>query len=84
MNLEMKKDSRNKWNILDKETGLVVIGNIANKKLALDVMKKYKAPEAPVGDVREKMSRKERIRHDRAKQMNMSYSDYVSKYCVGN
>ena len=83
-NLKLTQDSQRKWNVVNTITGLVVTGHFANKSFALDAMKNYKAPN--VVTVTKKsvtMSRKDQIRHARAKVQGISYADYVSKYVVG-
>ena len=82
-NLKLTQDSQRKWNVVNTITGLVVTGHFTNKSLALDAMKNYK--EEPVTATKKSitMSRKDQIRHARAKAQGISYADYISKYVVG-
>ena len=85
-NLKIAQDSKHKWNIINTTTNEIVAGHFVNKTLALEVMKNYKKlvePSLTATKNSKKMSRKDQIRHARAKKQGISYSDYVSKYCVG-
>jgi len=83
-NLKLTQDSQRKWNVVNTITNQVVTGHFTNKSLALDAMKNYKAPEDVTATKKPiTMSRKDHIRHVRAKAQGISYAEYVSKYVVG-
>ena len=83
MNLKIAQGKDNKWNIINVDTNNVATGHFTTSKLALDAMKNYK-PEPVTEKVKPvSMSRKDQIRHARAKKQGISYGDYISKYCVG-
>jgi ribosomal protein S2 len=82
-NLKLAQDSQRKWNIVDTITNRVVTGHFTNKTFALDAMKNYKEPVESVAKTSNSMSRKDQIRHARAKAQGISYSDYLSKYVFG-
>ena len=84
-NLKIAQDSKRKWNIVDTTTNKVVTGHFSNKTLALEVMKGYKIPEKTTLTTNKTsvtMSRKDQIRHARAKKQGISYSEYLNRYCV--
>lgn len=82
-NLKLVQDSQKKWNVIDTTTNRVVTGHFTNKTFALDAMKNYKEPVESVTKKSNSMSRKDQIRHARAKGQGISYGDYVAKYVVG-
>jgi hypothetical protein len=82
-NLKLVQDSQRKWNVIDIATNRVVTGHFTNKTFALDVMKNYKEPVESVTKKSNSMSRKDQIRHARAKAQGISYGDYLSKYVFG-
>jgi|GEM_PF-5786011 len=82
-NLKLTQDSQRKWNVINTITGLVVTGHFTNKSLALDAMKNYKEDVVTATKKSITMSRKDQIRHARAKAQGISYADYVAKYVVG-
>lgn len=82
-NLKLVQDSQRKWNIVNTTTNQVVTGHFTNKTFALDVMKKYQEPTESVVKKSNSMSRKDQIRHARAKAQGISYGEYLSKYIFG-
>lgn len=82
-NLKLVQDSQRKWNIVNTTTNQVVTGHFLSKSLALDAMKNYKELEESISKTSNSMSRKDQIRHARAKAQGISYGDYLSKYVVG-
>jgi hypothetical protein len=82
-NLKLVQDRQRKWNIVNTTTGAVVTGHFTNKTFALDAMKNYKEPVESVTKKSNSMSRKDQIRHARAKAQGISYGDYISKYVFG-
>jgi len=83
MNLKLQQDSKRKWNIINTITGEVATGHFSTKPLALDAMKNYKEEPVIEKKVNNSMSRKDQIRHARAKKQGISYADYISRYVVG-
>lgn len=81
MNLKIMQGKDNKWNIINTDTNNVVTGHFTTAKLALDAMKNYKPDPVTEKAKPVSTSRKDQIRHARAKKQGISYSNYISKYC---
>lgn len=78
-NLELRKDSDNKWFIFDNKNNRVVTGHIPNKEIALEWLKKLEnVPDDSKKEKRERnpLSRNAQIRADRAEKMGITIEEY--------
>jgi tetrahydrodipicolinate N-succinyltransferase len=79
-NLELRKDSDNKWFVFDNKNNRVVTGHIPNKEVALEWLKKLENVPDHVSkrEKRERnpLSRNAQIRADRADKMGITIEEY--------
>lgn len=78
-NLELRKDSDNKWFVFDNKNNRMVTGHIPNKEVALEWLKKLdNVPDDSKKEKRERnpLPRNAQIRADRAEKMGITIEEY--------